>query len=495
MERDNFMSPHKALEYGFDRPRRRAAHARALRGWRGRLTMAQPRCSFCGRTHAEVRQLVASPNGAAHICNDCAERVGDVLEANKQPAVPQLRLPSPRELKGILDQYVIEQDDAKRTLAVAVYNHYRRLQNPDSEIQKSNLLLDRQQRHRQDAAGADACPHPAGSLRHRRRHHPHRGRLRGRRRGEHHPAVVTGGQLRRALGRARHHLHRRDRQDRPEVRGRVDHPRRLRRGRAAGAAQDHRGHRHPRAAAGRTQAPAPGAHPGRYRQRAVHLRRSLRGSRGHPPPARGRLPRGFPDAREPGGRARSRARRRGPSRGPDGVRPHPRADRPPRGHGAPAGPQRRGARRRAHQASQRAGEAVRRALRPRRGRAALHRGRAVRDRAARQGAGHRRARVAFGDGAHVDGADVRGARQRRHRHHARQRRHRCARLGARAGRAAQDRRGAAPGLRAGAVRRVLRRATPRRSGLRPPRGGNAPHPGRSARRPRALRPRRRLRRS
>ncbi len=103
--------------------------------------MAQPRCSFCGRTHAEVRQLVASPNGAAHICNDCAERVGDVLEANKQPAVPQLRLPSPRELKGILDQYVIEQDDAKRTLAVAVYNHYRRLQNPDSEIQKSNLLL------------------------------------------------------------------------------------------------------------------------------------------------------------------------------------------------------------------------------------------------------------------------------------------------------------------------------------------------------------------
>ncbi len=103
--------------------------------------MAQPRCSFCGRTQAEVRELVSSANGTAHICNDCAERVNDVLAGAKQRALPKLQLPTPRELKAHLDQYVIEQEEAKRTLAVAVYNHYRRLQNPEAEVEKSNLLL------------------------------------------------------------------------------------------------------------------------------------------------------------------------------------------------------------------------------------------------------------------------------------------------------------------------------------------------------------------
>ncbi|HKI57173.1 MAG TPA: ATP-dependent Clp protease ATP-binding subunit ClpX [Trueperaceae bacterium] len=103
--------------------------------------MAQPRCSFCGRTQAEVRELVSSANGTAHICNDCADRVSEVLAGAKQRALPQLQLPTPRELKAYLDQYVIEQDEAKRTLAVAVYNHYRRLQNPEAEIEKANLLL------------------------------------------------------------------------------------------------------------------------------------------------------------------------------------------------------------------------------------------------------------------------------------------------------------------------------------------------------------------
>ena len=103
--------------------------------------MAQPRCNFCGRTHAEVRQLVAAEHGGTHICSDCVERISDVLETNRTPYSPQIRLPVPREIKKHLDGYVIEQDDAKRTLSVAVYNHYRRLQNPDSEIQKSNILL------------------------------------------------------------------------------------------------------------------------------------------------------------------------------------------------------------------------------------------------------------------------------------------------------------------------------------------------------------------
>ena len=103
--------------------------------------MAQARCSFCGRTQAEVRELVSSANGAAHICNDCAERVADVLAESKPRFTALQRLPTPRELKHHLDEYVIEQHDAKRTLAVAVYNHYRRLQHPEAEIQKANVLL------------------------------------------------------------------------------------------------------------------------------------------------------------------------------------------------------------------------------------------------------------------------------------------------------------------------------------------------------------------
>ena len=103
--------------------------------------MTEPRCNFCGRAHGEVRQLVASEDGNAHICSDCVGRISQVL-ASKAPSYPtQLRLPTPREIKSMLDQYVIEQEQAKRTLSVAVYNHYRRLQNPEAEIQKSNILL------------------------------------------------------------------------------------------------------------------------------------------------------------------------------------------------------------------------------------------------------------------------------------------------------------------------------------------------------------------
>ena len=104
--------------------------------------MPQPRCNFCGRTHAEVNRLVASENGLTHICNYCVERIGDILETTRTRTLPSTaRLPIPREIKSRLDQYVIEQESAKKALSVAVYNHYRRLQNPDSEIQKSNILL------------------------------------------------------------------------------------------------------------------------------------------------------------------------------------------------------------------------------------------------------------------------------------------------------------------------------------------------------------------
>ncbi len=104
--------------------------------------MAQPRCNFCGRTYAEVDRLVVSESGLVHICNFCVERLSEDLRSVKmRHHTATHRLPTPREIKAQLDAYVIEQDEAKKALSVAVYNHYRRLQNPDSEIQKSNIML------------------------------------------------------------------------------------------------------------------------------------------------------------------------------------------------------------------------------------------------------------------------------------------------------------------------------------------------------------------
>ena len=103
--------------------------------------MPLPRCNFCGRTHHEVKHLVAAENGVTHICNDCVGRIAEVLDRTKAKVPTPTRLPSPREIKAHLDAYVIEQDEAKRTLAVAVFNHYRRLQYPHAELQKANILL------------------------------------------------------------------------------------------------------------------------------------------------------------------------------------------------------------------------------------------------------------------------------------------------------------------------------------------------------------------
>jgi ATP-dependent Clp protease ATP-binding subunit ClpX len=104
--------------------------------------MAQPRCNFCGRTYAEVDRLVVSESGLVHICNYCVERLSeDLRSVRMRHHTTTHRLPTPKEIKSQLDAYVIEQDEAKKALSVAVYNHYRRLQNPDSEIQKSNIML------------------------------------------------------------------------------------------------------------------------------------------------------------------------------------------------------------------------------------------------------------------------------------------------------------------------------------------------------------------
>ena len=108
-------------------------------------------CSFCGRSEREVRLLITGLNG--YICEDCAQQanrivlenlptLGSIDKVNKQK---QPKVPKPKEIKEYLDQYVIGQEEAKRYLSVAVYNHYKRLgQAPDKdgvEIEKSNIIM------------------------------------------------------------------------------------------------------------------------------------------------------------------------------------------------------------------------------------------------------------------------------------------------------------------------------------------------------------------
>ena len=137
----------------------------------------------------------------------------------------------------------------------------------------------RPDRLRQDAARPDAGADPQRPLRDRRRHGADRGRLRRRGRREHPPEADPGRRLRRQEGGDRDHLHRRDRQDRAQGRQPVDHARRLRRGRAAGAAEDPRGHHRLGAAAGRPQAPPPGVPDDRHDEHPLHLRRLVRRAR------------------------------------------------------------------------------------------------------------------------------------------------------------------------------------------------------------------------
>ena len=294
------------------------------------------KCSFCGKSQNDVRKLIAGPT--VYICDECIELCNDIIaEEWEEEKSRELRsLPKPAEIKNVLDQYVIGQDRAKKILAVAVHNHYKRVEAGaeagDVELQKANILL-----IGPTGSGKTLLAQTLAKMLHvpvhdRRRHDAHRGRLRRRGRREHHPAAPAGGGLRRRAGAAGHRLHRRDRQDRAQVRESVDHARRLRRRRSAGAAQDPRGHGRQRPAPGRAQASPPGVHPGRHHQRAVPLRRRLRGARSDRRGARG------PDRdglrrrdQEPRGPADRRPAGPGPARGPAQVRAHPRVRRPPAG--------------------------------------------------------------------------------------------------------------------------------------------------------------------
>lgn len=98
-------------------------------------------CTFCGKSQAEVSRLVAGPN--VYICNECVELCSEIMNQNLDEGAEHKDEYTPREIVNFLNQYVVGQEKAKKVLAVAVFNHYNRLQkkNDDVEISKSNILL------------------------------------------------------------------------------------------------------------------------------------------------------------------------------------------------------------------------------------------------------------------------------------------------------------------------------------------------------------------
>ena len=112
---------------------------------------SKTKCSFCGRTDKDVKILITGLNG--YICENCARQAYDIAAAQgcyksadaEGSPFKIKKVPKPREIKAYLDEYIIGQDEAKRHLAVSVYNHYKRLQQPVDEngveIEKSNIIM------------------------------------------------------------------------------------------------------------------------------------------------------------------------------------------------------------------------------------------------------------------------------------------------------------------------------------------------------------------
>ena len=118
----------------------------------GKMNDDRVRCSFCGKSQQQVRKLIAGPNGA-YICDECVDICAEIIDEELEDREPreerhvpdfEINLLKPEEMKAFLDDYVIGQDEAKKVLSVAVYNHYKRiLADPsiDVELQKSNVLM------------------------------------------------------------------------------------------------------------------------------------------------------------------------------------------------------------------------------------------------------------------------------------------------------------------------------------------------------------------
>ncbi len=114
--------------------------------------MAEKKCSFCGRPEKDVQLLLTGLNG--YICDECAQQANKIIlqsgvlknDLSDENSLPDMKnVPKPKEIKAYLDEYIIGQDEAKRYLSVAVYNHYKRLQQPEEkdgvEIEKSNIIM------------------------------------------------------------------------------------------------------------------------------------------------------------------------------------------------------------------------------------------------------------------------------------------------------------------------------------------------------------------
>ena len=113
----------------------------------GRMEDKRMRCSFCNKSEDQVRKLIAGPNGA-YICDECVDVCADIIDEELDDELLEdsigINLMKPKEMKEFLDQYVVGQEEAKKVLSVAVYNHYKRIMSgKDSgvEIQKSNVLM------------------------------------------------------------------------------------------------------------------------------------------------------------------------------------------------------------------------------------------------------------------------------------------------------------------------------------------------------------------
>ena len=102
-------------------------------------------CSFCGKSQRQVKKLIAGPG--VYICDECIDLCNEIIdeELTAPPSFDIENLPKPREIYGVLDEYVVGQEESKRTLSVAVYNHYKRIQvgakDQDVELQKSNIMI------------------------------------------------------------------------------------------------------------------------------------------------------------------------------------------------------------------------------------------------------------------------------------------------------------------------------------------------------------------
>ena len=110
----------------------------------GKSTDGKVRCSFCNKTQDQVRKLIAGQN--VFICDECIEVCSEIIEDELEDydESTDINLLKPKEIKEFLDQYVIGQEEAKKVLSVAVYNHYKRILSDkdfDVELQKSNIMM------------------------------------------------------------------------------------------------------------------------------------------------------------------------------------------------------------------------------------------------------------------------------------------------------------------------------------------------------------------